>query len=560
MNALPEGRVQKVGFVVLLIVLATMSVAPGILSVVGSGWVAAPALGWALVAAALLGTGLVIALKRPVNEPAMVATLPLLATAALVLTIIAFLVAPEAAQRMAPLVGCTLALLTWRLVAELCRGCLNAEYCNASSYGELQHRLTELDAILKDPQMIDAKARSSGQQAWLKAAQDQSAAIKMDFADGKQSDLKWVLATGYINQWKRLHCAEESLFEVLPDQQVVAAAIGDELRLIGSRVDSRDELLAKLRHAVVTIDPAAGSFLRISTDQGSGFGAAQVPSRVVQTAAAGNPPPGSAGSVPTNPAPLSPPASGAAKQGGVGSPAEEMAAATQAALAAGSQRSASGAPLADGDGAGGGGPPPPAAKQTARSILRVVRGTVNEYEDDRYDGLVVARNLTWRTSTYTGATAFLLFAVAVFAGATRTAIVGAITFYLVGAIVGLLVRLRGEMSQEQDVSDYGLSNARLYAMPLFCGLAAVGGVLLMAMVPAAAGALTTLSPNEASGAAPTAIASLPRIFDLSHNLQGLLVSALFGMTPELLFSRLQQLTEKYKTEIKAVGSAQKAGS
>jgi hypothetical protein len=190
-------------------------------------------------------------------------------------------------------------------------------------------------------------------------------------------------------------------------------------------------------------------------------------------------------------------------------------------------------------------------------------------------------------------------------------------------VVGLLSRLQRESTEEGGVQDYGLTTARLYRTPLFCGLAAVGGVILVAMLPyaadvltpekgsaagsspsakqveqtetnvvpesatnvvpstttnAAAGPRTSATESEAASTNSSAITPaqsmetnapsggsasssdkgkileplrpLTDIFDLKNNLMGLLVAAIFGLTPGLLFTELEQQGEKLKAAIK----------
>lgn len=321
-------------------------------------------------------------------------------------------------------------------------------------------------------------------------------------------------------------------------------------------------------------------------------------------------------------------------------------------------------------------------KTVARAVLRTVRRSINEYRGERWNGLIVARNRLLATMFFTALMAYALLVIALIGNAPKPAIVAASTFYLVGATIGLLGRLRGESQTEAAFEDYGLSAARLITIPLLSGLAAIGGVVLMAMMPLAstvfgptspaplAISTTTLLPegtvgkdydqtlraaggkppytwtvavgtvppgivlNEKTGVlsgkptevgsskftvqvadsagapgkreftlviqsgqskpAPAAgastkspdklvsvpqqgkpspeasdspetnplvlppVPSLSKIFDLGNNLIGLLVAALFGLTPGLLFDRLQQLTEKYKSDLKSSQATQGA--
>jgi hypothetical protein len=61
------------------------------------------------------------------------------------------------------------------------------------------------------------------------------------------------------------------------------------------------------------------------------------------------------------------------------------------------------------------------------------------------------------------------------------------------------------------------------------------------------------APAVSAAAKPPSdqIPSLVKIFDLDENLIGLLVAAVFGLTPGLLFERLQQQADKFKADLKS---------
>jgi hypothetical protein len=123
-------------------------------------------------------------------------------------------------------------------------------------------------------------------------------------------------------------------------------------------------------------------------------------------------------------------------------------------------------------------------------------------------------------------------------------------------------------------------------------LAAIGGVLLMAVLPFSSAAVgPTLPPapqaqgpelgkaaapeqgkttaSEQGQAGPGAgdrpaseqIPPLKYIFNLDNNIMGLVVAAVFGLTPGLLFEQIQKQAEKYKTDLRSseaiVGTTQK---
>jgi hypothetical protein len=132
---------------------------------------------------------------------------------------------------------------------------------------------------------------------------------------------------------------------------------------------------------------------------------------------------------------------------------------------------------------------------------------------------------------------YSLLVLAIVAGAPGEVIVAAAAFYLVGALFGLFNLLRNDDRSDAEVEDYGLGRARLFYTPLISGLAAVAGVVLMAVLS-----------NYAGGNAPAPAPALPDIFRV--NTGALLVAAIFGLTPGLLLDRLKQ-AETYTANIKA---------
>jgi hypothetical protein len=171
-----------------------------------------------------------------------------------------------------------------------------------------------------------------------------------------------------------------------------------------------------------------------------------------------------------------------------------------------------------------------------RSVLREVRHALNEFRNDRWEAIVRVRNQFVCTTILTGFTLYVLLQFAILAGVTRQAIIAATAFYLVGALVGMFSRLYNESQTSKSIDDYRLSLARLVATPLYCGLAAVGGVLVTQQVT-----------------------SLAALFDPTKLLPGLIVAAGFGLTPSLLMSTLQKQTETFKNDLKSTNATQGLG-
>jgi hypothetical protein len=219
---------------------------------------------------------------------------------------------------------------------------------------------------------------------------------------------------------------------------------------------------------------------------------------------------------------------------------------------------------------------------TARAKLRQVRRAINEYRDSLRAGLIRARNHLFATAIYASLNAYALLGVAMIWNASRSAILAAAAFYLIGATVGLFRQLQLASSATTTQEDYGLESMRLIQTPLFSGLAAVGGVVLLSIVPAltpalppattaasrgatttaaAPGATTTTSATTTSTPATTttstprtngrSIPSLESIFDLGKNEMGLVIAAVFGLTPTLLVARLRAQSEGLKSGLKS---------
>jgi hypothetical protein len=154
------------------------------------------------------------------------------------------------------------------------------------------------------------------------------------------------------------------------------------------------------------------------------------------------------------------------------------------------------------------------------------------------EGLVRARMQLTTTLTITGLMTYLVTVLAV-SGRTTDApinltgdpIAWAASLYLVGAIAGLFKCLSDESLNYEAVEDYGLAGVRLALTPVLSGLAAVGGVLLVGLIPAIAVRL----------AAPR----LDDVFSLTANPFALIEAAVFGLAPTLLISRLRAATDRY---------------
>jgi len=186
----------------------------------------------------------------------------------------------------------------------------------------------------------------------------------------------------------------------------------------------------------------------------------------------------------------------------------------------------------------------------AREKLRVVRYAIDAFRDDARDGVVRARNQLLLAMFVVSALTFLLLGLAEASGVSVVALTTVAALYLVGAVVGCFNRLRIEAKQSSAEEDFGLFQARLLAMVLMSGLAAIGGVYLVAALPA-------LVPIQG---ATRPVPELATIFDLSSNSSCLLYAAIFGLVPENLTKLLFGTADKLQADLLTSGPANSTAS
>ena len=184
---------------------------------------------------------------------------------------------------------------------------------------------------------------------------------------------------------------------------------------------------------------------------------------------------------------------------------------------------------------------------TARSVLRGVRRVLNTLQDRSWEGLLRARNRLLASIAITGLVTHVLLCITVLTIPIPNAsnhytdpLVAATAFYLVGAVTGLFGRFYQESTTGSAVDDFGFSTTRLIATPLLSGLAGIGGVLLLITLAALGGSVL----SSANGPL-----DLGQIFVIKPQL--LLIAAVFGLTPNLLITGLQNTARKYESDIQS---------
>ncbi len=469
--------------------------------------------------------------------------------------------------------GLGLGLVLWIIAGASLRAHAKAENVNPGSFGRFQPRWSRLkrqvEAFATDPASTDA-AREE--------AKEHKESIDHEL---QREGLPWVLETSYIRIWERLHRAEEALIEVQSSKTVAAGALYDELRLKGSSIPNCEDLLNRLRLAAEVVDPSVRNYLlkvagtaalplAITSSRTLLDGFVAVAWSETLAASGGTPP---YNWTPSAERPMPPWLTLGATGVLSGTPTDSRPFTFSAQVTdSGGQKAtkefamtvvnhlSTAQPAADATAGTGGTPAARTAgsddpERSARVALRNIRRAINEFRDERWNAFVVSRNRLAGMMFLTELMAYALVAGAVIMGATRSEIAAASAFYLVGAITGLLNRLNRELQTETGAEDYGLSEMRILSMSLVSGLVAVGGVILVTLLPAAAGIFAPTSTGSQAPAMPT----WDGIFNLtrdSKNLVGLLVAAVFGLSPSLLFNRLQEQAEKYEVDLKNTEASQ----
>lgn len=444
-------------------------------------------------------------------------------------------------------IGSAIGLAATALLSLSCRRYAFADRANPAVYSQLTALASGLRSRLPAP-----APTGTGVAAAAEATAHLDHVVKELGRPGDPSvppgvGLRWLLASGYTGLWRRLHRAEEALVAAAEGSgAVVRQALHDELCLEGSKMPNRDELLDRLRRAVADLSPTAARYL------------VRAPRETKEP----------------KPDPDSSPKPAAAET-------------------------------------------TPGGGEDAVAVLCSTHNAINEYRDDARDGIVHARNRLFAATLFTGITTFGLLGLALACGATTTEVCAGAAFFLVGGVIGLFRQLRTAANAKAiSEEDYSLSVVRLIHTPLFSGLAAVGGVVITAMLldviptfqtvtPATptqtdqavtTTAETTTTPQEPTATEPAATApaatttvedggeeappaatdqdsaqtgeaqaeeqgqvpGLSEIFDLSENPIGLVIAAIFGLTPSLLITRLQAQTEQYKQSLQDTEAAQRA--
>ncbi|GAC1369412.1 MAG: hypothetical protein NVS2B12_27900 [Ktedonobacteraceae bacterium] len=300
----------------------------------------------------------------------------------------------------------------------------------------------------------------------------------------ERGHLSWIMGSGYIEVWNFVQRAEEAMLGIAPREYVIREALHDEASIAGSTIANRDYILSNIKTAVKLLSPSASIYLKSLSVQDREVVATNITATNLVLA-------------PTITSPLQ-------------NQEKQL---------------------------------DPTTELEARNALRDARQTLNEFRSGLWDGLVTQRNQLLGTALITALLTYILLFVAIGADINAEAMKAALVFYLVGSIVGLFSRLYTESNNNRAIDDYGLTVARVLVTPLLSGLAAIAGVLVIAV----------LSINILNAPGATSGAGLPQlgaVYDIVQNRQGIIVAALFGLAPNRLINILQQKADSTEASLK----------
>jgi hypothetical protein len=181
-----------------------------------------------------------------------------------------------------------------------------------------------------------------------------------------------------------------------------------------------------------------------------------------------------------------------------------------------------------------------AIEAEARLKAATVRRAIDQFRDDCRDGIVRSRNQLLSWVLVLGWLTFGMFGLGVLTGAAPIHILSVAAIYLVGVGAALAGRLRIGARHTNSSEDFGLGQVRLVATLLMSGLAAVGGVYLVAALP-------QLLPAQGTTISP--VPDLTTIFDLHLNTAAMLYAAIFGLLPETLTNLILSGTDELQNDL-----------
>ncbi|HLZ10428.1 MAG TPA: hypothetical protein VKT80_17705 [Chloroflexota bacterium] len=132
----------------------------------------------------------------------------------------------------------------------------SAPHTSVVTYSDLcerMHRVASLDLIDTDDPSLRAAASAAAADLvrWGQA---------FDYGRSKRG-LQWVLGKGYVDLTRAVHRAEEAAILYEPISFVFADGLRDQSRIVDSTIPHADELVNRLRRALITLNPSSAGYL-----------------------------------------------------------------------------------------------------------------------------------------------------------------------------------------------------------------------------------------------------------------------------------------------------------
>jgi hypothetical protein len=128
-----------------------------------------------------------------------------------------------------------------------------AEHASVDMYNDLCARMHYVASV--DP---SAEVQTEAARAAQDRVRDYGLAFRIF---RKKKGLHWALGKGYLDLLRTVHRCEEALITYEPLGMVISEGKRDLYRCIGSTIPQRDQLMLQIQRALLTIDPAADTYL-----------------------------------------------------------------------------------------------------------------------------------------------------------------------------------------------------------------------------------------------------------------------------------------------------------
>jgi hypothetical protein len=193
------------------------------------------------------------------------------------------------------------------------------------------------------------------------------------------------------------------------------------------------------------------------------------------------------------------------------------------------------------------------SEANARQDVRYVRNVVNRYREENWRALIGVRDTLITTTALLWVEIYGTLLLLIAIGAPRPRVLTGALFFLAGGLVGLVSQLYSESGAgaSASVEDFGLSVARVFAIPALAGAVGLLSVVSVAALHLSVNGIS-LSPTEGHSLG----VDWNQVFDWQRNGVGFGVAAVLALAPDRLFDLL-----KNTKQIKAgLASSEAAGA